>query len=67
MVGAVRCFQYNRERGEPLMVEATPRPRTAEEVWRCVTEARWRQYQAGGHQQLHDGPLLRQAPPRGQV
>lgn len=47
-VGAVRCLQYNLEKGDPLQTEESPRPRTEEELWSHVTEARWNKYQKGG-------------------
>ena len=51
VIGAVRCYQYAREKGtEPLMLETTPRPRTEEEVWASVTEDRWARYQSSGGQ-----------------
>ena len=31
-VGAVRCYQFNSEKGDPLMSKTTPRPTTEEEV-----------------------------------
>lgn len=31
--GVVRCYQYNREKGEPLSSEASPRPQSEEELW----------------------------------
>ena len=33
IVGAVRCYQYNTEIGDPLMVKTTPRPTTEKEVF----------------------------------
>ena len=48
IIGAVRCYQYNCELGDPLMLDTTPRPRTEEEVWECVQEERWTRYQTGG-------------------
>jgi len=48
VVGAVRCWQYNTEVGDPLLLPTTPRPTTEEEVWAAVTEARWAAYQQGG-------------------
>jgi len=49
VVGAVRCYQYNRETTAPLMIATTPRPTTEQEMWMEVTEARWRKYQQGGN------------------
>jgi len=46
--GAVRCWQYNSEKGDPFHTPDTPRPKTADEVWLHVTEERWNQYQNGG-------------------
>eukprot|EP00088_Acartia_fossae_P017513 TRINITY_DN19964_c0_g1_i1.p1 TRINITY_DN19964_c0_g1~~TRINITY_DN19964_c0_g1_i1.p1 ORF type:complete len:277 (-),score=35.44 TRINITY_DN19964_c0_g1_i1:306-1088(-) len=48
-IGAVRCLQYNQEKGDPLFTETTPRPKTEEEVWAEVKEERWLQYQKGGN------------------
>lgn len=48
VIGAVRCYQYNSEVGDPLMLDTTPRPRTEEEVWQHVAEERWTKYQTGG-------------------
>ena len=31
-IGAVRCYQYNSEKGDPLMIKTTPRPNTEKEV-----------------------------------
>lgn len=39
-IGAVRCYQYNCEKGEALSVASTPRPKTREEVWANVTPDR---------------------------
>ena len=51
VIGAVRCYQYAREKGtEPLMLDSTPRPRSEEEVWQYVTEDRWTHYQSSGGQ-----------------
>ena len=47
VIGAVRCYQYTHESGEALMIETTPRPKTEEEVWSEVKEARWNGYQSG--------------------
>jgi len=49
VVGAVRCYQYNRETTAPLMMDTTPRPTTEQDMWKQVTEARWRKYQQGGN------------------
>jgi len=48
VVGAVRCYQYNRETTAPLMLPSTPRPVGEEELWGEVTQARWLNYQQGG-------------------
>lgn len=48
-IGAVRCYEYNTEIGDPLYTENTPRPSTNEEVWNFVTEDRWKSYQNGGN------------------
>ena len=51
VIGAVRCYQYAREKGtEPLMLDSSPRPRSEEEVWQYVTEDRWTHYQSSGGQ-----------------
>jgi len=47
-VGAVRCLQYNQEKGDPLTTEQSPRPKSEDEVWSYVTEERWNKYQNGG-------------------
>lgn len=47
-VGAVRCLQYNREVGTALSVEATPRPRSEQEVWQLATPERFAEYQRSG-------------------
>ena len=39
-------YQYNLHVGAPLSVDATPRPSSAEEVWRHATEERFEAYQA---------------------
>ena len=43
-IGAVRCWQYNSEKGAELSVESTPRPATKEEVWTHVTPDRLANY-----------------------
>jgi uncharacterized protein len=43
-IGAVRCFQYNEEKGRPRSVETTPKPKTREEVWALVTPERFEKY-----------------------
>ena len=43
-IGAVRCYQYNCEKGEALSVASTPRPKTREEVWANVTPDRLQKY-----------------------
>ena len=52
VIGAVRCFQYSTEAGEPLMVDSTPRPTSEEELWAAVTEERWSRYQSSGGQSV---------------
>jgi len=47
-IGAVRCLQYNLEKGDPLDTPDTPRPTSEEEIWSYVTEDRWKKYQTGG-------------------
>lgn len=49
VIGAVRCYQYNTEKGDPLVSKATPRPTTESEVWAAVTPERWAGYQRGGN------------------
>jgi len=50
VVGAVRCYQFNREStSAPLMLDTTPRPGTEKEMWDQVTQARWIKYQQGGN------------------
>jgi len=49
VVGAVRCYQYNRETTAPLMLDTTPRPGSEQEMWDQVTQARWIKYQQGGN------------------
>jgi len=49
VVGAVRCYQYNRELTAPLMLDSTPRPSSEKEMWDEVTQARWNNYQQGGN------------------
>ena len=44
MIGAVRCYQYNEEKGGKLCTETTPRPKTVEEVWSLVTPNRFDDY-----------------------
>lgn len=39
-IGAVRCWQYNTEKGAPMSVDTTPRCCTKEEVWAQVTPDR---------------------------
>jgi len=43
-IGAVRCWQYNTEKGSEHSVETTPRPKTKEEVWANVTPDRLDNY-----------------------
>jgi len=47
-VGAVRCYQFNSEKGDPLMSKTTPRPTTEEELWAEVKEERFENYQKSG-------------------
>jgi uncharacterized protein len=49
VIGAVRCYQYNKEVEAPLFTDTTPRPKTTDEVWSFVTEERWQGYQNGGN------------------
>ena len=43
-IGAVRCWQYNSEKGAELSVETTPRPLNKQEVWANVTPDRLDNY-----------------------
>lgn len=43
-IGAVRCWQYNSEKGAPLSVPTTPQARTVAEVWQNVTPERLDNY-----------------------
>ena len=43
-IGAVRCYQYNTEKGESLSKSTTPRPKTKKEVWANVTPDRLQKY-----------------------
>ena len=43
-IGAVRCWQYNSEKGAPMSVETTPRPTSKAEVWENVTPDRFDNY-----------------------
>ena len=48
-IGAVRCWQYNVEKGrDPLSLETTPRCTTKEEVWALVTPDRLENYMKSG-------------------
>ena len=49
IIGAIRCYQYNSEKGAPLAVESTPRPQTEEELWlNHVKDERFEEYQSSG-------------------
>ena len=37
-LGAIRCYQYNREVGAALSNENTPRPTSDQQVWDFVLE-----------------------------
>ena len=43
-IGAVRCWQYNTEKGAPLSVVTTPKPKTRQQVWKEVTPERFEAY-----------------------
>lgn len=45
-VGAVRCWQYNTEKGAEMSTETTPRCQTKDEVWANVTPDRFEKYMA---------------------
>ena len=51
-IGAVRCYQYNREQGSPLAItegpNPTPRATTREELWKLATPERFQNYQSSG-------------------
>jgi len=47
-IGAVRCWQYNSEVGDPLSTPSTPRPITEKEVWSHVKPELFLQYMNGG-------------------
>lgn len=49
-VGAVRCWQYNQEKGSPLSTPSTPRPSSELEVWQLATPERFEKYQTSGGQ-----------------
>jgi uncharacterized protein len=42
--GVVRCYQYNREHGEPLSSSHSPRPTTESEVWLYADPERFQRY-----------------------
>jgi uncharacterized protein len=42
--GVVRCYQYNREHGEQLSSEFSPRPQSEEEVWEAAHPERFERY-----------------------
>jgi uncharacterized protein len=44
-IGVVRCYQYNREKNEPLWSDLSPRATTIDEVWMYATPERFLQYQ----------------------
>lgn len=47
--GVVRCYQYTLEQGQqPLSSEASPRPKTIDEVWMYATAERFEAYQRRG-------------------
>jgi hypothetical protein len=48
VTGAVRCWQYNEEKGDPLVLASSPRPASEKELWAAVTPERWAAYQRGG-------------------
>ncbi len=43
-VGAIRCYQYNLEKGEKLSCDTTPRPKTIQEVWNEVKPEKFEKY-----------------------
>jgi len=49
VIGAVRCYQYNKETDAPLATDKTPRPVDEKSLWAEVTQARWLKYQQGGN------------------
>lgn len=48
LIGVVRCYQYNKEHGDPLWSDRSPRATTVEEVWEYTTPERFEQYQRSG-------------------
>eukprot|EP00438_Fugacium_kawagutii_P020053 Skav201033 [mRNA] locus=scaffold3386:156139:156915:+ [translate_table: standard] len=47
-IGIIRCWQYNREVGAPLVLPDTPCPKSEEEVWAHATNQRFELYQKSG-------------------
>ena len=47
-VGVVRCYLFNKKKGEPMSSESTPRPQTWEEALALATDERFAKYQASG-------------------
>jgi uncharacterized protein len=46
--GAVRCYQYSKERGRPLSSPRSPRAQTIEQVWEAADPDRFDSYQSRG-------------------
>lgn len=44
VIGAVRCYQYNQEKGRALSCDTTPRPVIKPQVWAHVTPERFTKY-----------------------
>jgi len=51
-VGVVRCWQYAMERGNPLALPTSPRPKNEEEMWATATPERFDAYQSSGGKSL---------------
>jgi len=47
-VGVVRCWQYAIEKGNPLALPTSPRPKNEEEMWATATPERFDAYQWSG-------------------
>ena len=48
IIGAIRCYQYTMEKGNPLFGENTPRPTNKKELWSFVKSERFDKYQTDG-------------------
>eukprot|EP00965_Chrysotila_dentata_P184385 6087127-Pleurochrysis_carterae.AAC.2 len=45
LIGVVRCWQYNKMKGDPLYLQSTPRATSEAELWQLATEERFASYQ----------------------